>query len=87
MVDVKDETDVGEPIRKNTREVIRVRLATFNGIRCLDCRTYFEREPGDFQPSKKGFACSPTLIPVLIERLEEAWKVWQSESEQAQPKE
>lgn len=59
-------------IRKNTREDIRVSLATYHGTQFIDVRTYCDREDETRGPTKKGVALRKEGVPELIEALQRA---------------
>ena len=53
-------------IRKNNSEVIRITQNEFKGNKFIDCRVFFEKD-GDYHPTKKGIAFSPSVTKELIE--------------------
>lgn len=65
------ETPVGE-FRKNSREVVRVRLSEFEGAHLVDVRAFTLRDNGDPLPTKKGISLRVQQIGALIELLQKA---------------
>ena len=55
---------------KNSREVVRVRLTEYRGMKLLDIRTFYE-DAGQWKPGK-GIALRQGLLPQLVEALEAA---------------
>lgn len=59
-------------IRKNTREEIRVSIATYHGTRFVDVRTYVDGEGAERRPTPKGVAVRPDGLPALLDALRAA---------------
>lgn len=59
-------------IRKNTREEIRVSLATYHGTEFVDVRTYVDGPGEDRRPTPKGVAVRPEALSALVEALTQA---------------
>ncbi|SEM54344.1 Transcriptional Coactivator p15 (PC4) [Sphingomonas gellani] len=56
-------------IRKNSREEVRVSVATYHGTRFVDVRTYVDGKGADRVPTPKGIVLRPDAIPALVEAL------------------
>lgn len=59
-------------IRKNTREEIRVAVATYHGSRFVDVRIYIDGNGDDRVPTRKGVAVRADAVQPLIEALQRA---------------
>jgi hypothetical protein len=70
MRDNKD-TIVAE-IPKNTREVIRITLGTFNNRQIAVARVWFKEGDGNWLPGKSGIAFKVELLPAVAEAFAEA---------------
>lgn len=57
-------------IRKNSREEVRVAIATYHGTRFADVRVYAENKAGERVPTPKGVALRLDSLEALIEALE-----------------
>lgn len=51
--------------RKNSREIIRIRLSDFRGRELIDIRTWYQVEDGEWRPSGKGVAFNSELFAEL----------------------
>jgi len=61
-------------IRKNALEEIRVEISELNGHDLVNIRVWAEPRNGGSEriPTKAGIACKVTLLPELIEALQQA---------------
>jgi hypothetical protein len=61
-------------VRKNSREVIRLRRTSFNGIDLVDVRVWTVPivPGGDSKPTRKGLALRPETWVELCEQITEA---------------
>jgi hypothetical protein len=57
---------------RNAREVIRIRLDTFNGHDIVDLRTWFRAEDGSLRPGRAGLTLSTRHLPALADALTKA---------------
>lgn len=62
---------IGE-LRKNAAERLRVSLHEFNGHDMLSVRVYVGQDVGQAKPTQKGITVNVTLLPKLIDILQEA---------------
>lgn len=58
-------------IEKNAKEDIRLELCEFKGHNLLNLRIFFKAHDGIF-PTKKGITLNLSLIPEILEGLQEA---------------
>jgi hypothetical protein len=56
--------------RKNALEEIRVSLEEYEGRKLINFRVWMELPNGEFIPTRKGVAFSPSLFPKLKEAIE-----------------
>ena len=47
-------------IKKNNTEIIRIKQSEFKGNKFIDCRVFYEKD-GEYLPTKKGIAFSPSV--------------------------
>lgn len=71
MSDATDSTTIGE-YEKNSRERIKVSLATFKGHRFCDVRVYAASQDGTYVPTKSGITTPLARITDLIDLLRKA---------------
>ena len=64
--------DIIADIGKNAIERVRVRLTEYAGHRLVDARVYFEANNGEWVPTKKGLALSPTVARQVAQAIIEA---------------
>ena len=57
------------PIRKNSREEIRVTLDNFKGIDLVNLRVWFQGADGTMCPGKQGIAFKRDLLPEVLAAL------------------
>jgi len=62
---------IGE-FQKNTAELVKVSWETYKSSQFIDIRAYYEVEPGEWRPTKKGIAIPKDKIESLIELLQSA---------------
>lgn len=72
--DAPDERLVRD-IRKNTREIARIQLRTYEGVRLVDIRAHALRENDDPLPTKKGISLNVNSLRELIDALTEAERI------------
>ncbi|KKB12384.1 hypothetical protein VE25_07480 [Devosia geojensis] len=62
-------------IPKNANEELRISLTEYQGHRLCAVRVYYDpRDGGDMRPGKSGVNVRLTMLPEIIEALQEAWK-------------
>ena len=66
-------------IPKNSREVVRIELSTFNGHELLNVRVWFDAGAGEWRPGKAGIALRVEKIPELQAAIEKAINAARSE--------
>jgi hypothetical protein len=66
-----DDTIIAE-IAKNSREVIRVTLGTFNNRPIAGARVWFKAADGRWLPGKSGIAFKVELLPAVADAFAEA---------------
>lgn len=69
-------------VNKNSREIVRLTLQEFKGLRLLDIRVYASRKDGQVVPTRQGVCIQVSMISQLLEALRKAL-----EAADAQPKE
>lgn len=62
--------------RKNSREIVQVRLKSYNGAILVDSRVYFANEAGQLCPTRKGIALNTSQVSLLRDALTEALRVF-----------
>lgn len=69
-----DAVDVIAEVRKNSREVVRLRRTSFKGVELLDARVWtVPAVPGEeSKPTHKGLSLRPATWRALVAALEEA---------------
>jgi hypothetical protein len=70
MADNND-TTVAE-IQKNSREVIRITLGTFNNRQIAGARVWFKAADGSWRPGRGGIAFKVELLPAMADAFAEA---------------
>jgi hypothetical protein len=65
-------TGIIKDIDKGRGEVLRVEISEYKGQTLFNIRIWYQDANGEFKPTQKGVAVSPTLIGELKEALEEA---------------
>ena len=53
-------------IKKNNTEIIRIKQSEFKGNKFIDCRVFYEKD-GEYLPTKKGIAFSPSVTKKVVE--------------------
>ena len=53
-------------IKKNNTEIIRIKQSEFKGNKFIDCRVFYEKD-GEYLPTKKGIAFSPSVTKKIVE--------------------
>jgi len=53
-------------IKKNNTEIIRIKQSEFKGNKFVDCRVFYEKD-GEYLPTKKGIAFSPSVTKKVVE--------------------
>ena len=53
-------------IKKNNTEIIRIKHSEFKGNKFIDCRVFYEKD-GEYLPTKKGIAFSPSVTKQVVE--------------------
>ena len=59
-------------ILKNSREVIRITLGTFNNRPIAGARVWFKADDGSWRPGKSGIAFKIELLPAVADAFAEA---------------
>ena len=62
-----DESQAVHSFEKKSVEEVRAALTTPSGRRYLDLRVFFEADPGQWLPTKKGITVATELLPELEE--------------------
>jgi hypothetical protein len=55
--------------RKNGREVLRIRLDTYQGRAVIDCRSWYAGSDGTLKPGRGGLTVSIRHLPALAESI------------------
>ncbi len=68
----KHRQDITRRSPKNGRggEVLRLEIREYKGVEYVDFRIYYEAEPGEWRPTKKGVTFSPDLVPEVAAAFE-----------------
>ena len=53
-------------IKKNNTDIIRIKQSEFKGNKFIDCRVFYEKD-GEYLPTKKGIAFSPSVTKKVVE--------------------
>ena len=53
-------------IKKNNTVIIRIKQSEFKGNKFVDCRVFYEKD-GEYLPTKKGIAFSPSVTKKVVE--------------------
>ena len=53
-------------IKKNNTEIIRIKQSEFKGNKFIDCRVFYKKD-GEYLPTKKGIAFSPSVTKKVVE--------------------
>ncbi|TGN20283.1 transcriptional coactivator p15/PC4 family protein [Leptospira idonii] len=65
-------TGIIKDIDKGRGEVVRVEISEYKGQTLFNIRIWYQDANGEFKPTQKGVALSPSIVGELKEALEEA---------------
>ncbi|MCZ8154874.1 MAG: transcriptional coactivator p15/PC4 family protein [Leptospira sp.] len=65
-------TGIIKDIDKGRGEIIRVEISEFKGQTLFNIRVWYTDANGEYKPTQKGIALSPSIISELKEAIEEA---------------